>query len=170
MARCRSGSETRSRRASRKRIPNWGSHGPSAGPRTTRESGHITETRCPAESNTVGCIDGEESEHPLHPQARPTRVAQVVGLQQAQYGRERDLSIQADHRPSYEESYSRGPTCGGATRMQGSQHDDQSWDACQLPGGVNIGRGSCKPALSREPCNNAASSRAPFRLPAPQVR
>ncbi len=40
------------------------------------------------------------------------------------------------HRRSYEESYPGGPAGGGATRVQGPQHDDESRDARQQRSGV----------------------------------
>jgi hypothetical protein len=61
---------------------------------------------------------------------------------------------QDHHRPRYEESHPGEPTGGGATRMQGSQHNDPSRDARQLPSGVILSRGT-GPALSSEPCNKA---------------
>ena len=57
---------------------------------------------------------GAEPKRPLHPQTRSTRVAQAVGVQQAQHGRERHLSIQDDHRPMHEEPHPPGPTRGNA--------------------------------------------------------
>ena len=47
---------------------------------------HPTSTRRSAESKADSRIEGEESEHPLHPQTRSTRMAQAIGLQQAQHG------------------------------------------------------------------------------------
>ncbi len=39
--------------------------------------------------------------------------------------------------------------------MQGSQHDDPSWDARQLPSRVILS-GTREPVFSSEPCNKAA--------------
>ena len=101
-----------------------------------------TGRNAPVESKTVGRVEGEEPERPRHQQTRPTRVAQAIRLQQACHGRERDLSIQDDHRRRHEESHDGGPTRGGATRVQGPQHDDQSRDARQLSSGVIPSRGT----------------------------
>jgi hypothetical protein len=106
-----------------------------------------------AESKAVSRTEGEEPEHPLHPRAWSTRVAQTLMLQQAQHGRERDLPIQADHRPSREKSYPGRTTGGSAARVQDSQHDAPSRNARQLRCGVIplAGTGDLSSAPSHAP-------------------
>ena len=71
------------------------------------------------------------------------------------HGREHDLSIQDNHRPSHDESHVGGATGGGATRLPGPQHHDPSRHARQLPSGVTLFRGTGDLSRSSEPCTNA---------------
>ena len=130
----------------------------------SRPSAHSTGTQRPAESTTVGRVEGAEPERPRHQQTRPPRVAQAVRLQPACHGREHDLSLQDDHRPSHDKSHVGGATRGGAPRLPGPQHDDPSRHAGQLPSGVTPSRGTGDLSRSSEPCTNAPQSRG-RRLP-----
>ena len=137
--------------------------------RASRPSVHSTWTQRPAESKTVGCVEGEEPERPLDQQTRPPRVAQANRLQPARHGREHDLSVQDDHRPSHDESHVGRATRGGATRLPGSQHDDPARHARQLPSGVTPSRGTGDLSRNSEPCTNACSSSELRASPEPRA-
>ena len=110
-----------------------------------------------------GRVEGAEPERPLNSPTRPPRVAHAIRLQPARHGREHDLSLQDDHRPSHGESHVGGATRGGATRLPGPQHHDPARHTRQLPSGVTPSRGTGDLSLSAEPCTNACAGKARSR-------
>ncbi len=108
--------------------------------RIRRLATDLTGRRTPNCARVHG-IEREEPQHPLDPRTRSPRMAEALRLQQARHRRERDLSIQDDHRSKDAKSNLRWTTSWGTAAEQDPQHDDQSRDARQLPSHVSPARG-----------------------------